>query len=137
MTKKTAVNIYCVLKSIIAWAQVQGHLRHDPLRGVRRPKIQHDDRSEARHLEPDEEGRLLSAASTAMERTVVMVLMLAGLRRSELLGLRWPDVEADGMHGALHIQRAAVQAVIGRCKTVGSDRRMDIPQPLVVTGVLP
>jgi integrase/recombinase XerD len=44
-------------------------------------------------LQPAEADRLLAALRTDRDRAIVLVIMLAGLRRHEVLGLRFEDVQ--------------------------------------------
>ncbi len=58
------------------------------------------------------------------ERTLVVLDAVTGLRRSELLGLKWSDVDFKQLE--IHVVRAIVHQVVGRCKTEASKR----PLPL-------
>jgi integrase len=53
-------------------------------------------------------------------RTVTLAAALTGLRRGELFGLQWQDVEFD--NALIHIRRSIVDQVVGRTKTIGSNR---------------
>jgi integrase len=44
-------------------------------------------------LPPQEADRLVGALSTDRERAMVLAMLLAGLRRCEVLGLRFYDVQ--------------------------------------------
>jgi integrase len=57
--------------------------------GAERPKVR---RKRWRILEPNEVGRVLKAFTDAQARTMFLTLILTGVRRFELLGLRWRDV---------------------------------------------
>jgi integrase len=61
----------------------------NPVAGVKRPKVE---RRRWRILQPVEVGRVLAAFADEQARTMFLTLMLTGLRRFELLGLRWRDV---------------------------------------------
>jgi integrase len=58
------------------------------------------------------------------ERTLVVLDAVTGLRRSELLGLKWSDVDFKQLE--IRVVRAIVHQVVGRCKTEASTR----PLPL-------
>jgi len=58
------------------------------------------------------------------ERTLVVLDAITGLRRSELLGLKWFDVDFKQLE--IRVVRAIVHQVVGRCKTEASKR----PLPL-------
>ena len=57
-----------------------------------------------RYLTDDEEGRLMKVLPADEDRERVIVLLQTGFRRSELLGLRWRDVDFKG--GVLTIPEA-------------------------------
>ncbi len=58
------------------------------------------------------------------ERALVGLYALTGLRRSELLGLKWSDVDFERLE--IRVVRAIAHQVVGRCKTEASKR----PLPL-------
>jgi integrase len=58
------------------------------------------------------------------ERTLVLLAGGTGLRKSELFGLKWRDV--DFKRGELSVIRSIVFGVVGRCKTESSQK----PVPL-------
>ena len=59
-------------------------------------------RREMRILRPDEIDALLRAATSAY-RPLLATAIFTGLRQSELLGLKWADVDFDG--GVVHVRR--------------------------------
>jgi len=54
------------------------------------------------------------------ERTLVLLAVTTGLRRSELFALKWKDVDFQG--NQIHVTRSIVQNVIGVCKTESSQK---------------
>lgn len=58
------------------------------------------------------------------ERAMIIIEALTGIRRSELMGLKWKDVDFVG--GRIDITRSIVDQVIGKCKTETS------PKPVVI-----
>jgi integrase len=65
-------------------------------------------------------GEVASLFSHLSQRDRVMVLLDAttGLRRGELIGLKWSDV--DFLQLQLSVTRSVYQSVVGRCKTEAS-----------------
>ena len=62
---------------------------------------------------------------------LVLLAMSAGLRSSELRGLRWPDVDLAA--GTLSIkQRADARSIIGKCKSKAAYRTIPLAAPVVV-----
>jgi len=58
------------------------------------------------------------------ERTLVVLDAATGLRRSELIGLKWSDVDFEQLE--IRVTRSVVHQVVGRCKTEASRK----PVPL-------
>jgi integrase len=46
-------------------------------------------------LSPDEAGKLLAATADDEDHALWVVMLLLGLRRSEVCGLRWDNVDLD------------------------------------------
>jgi integrase len=76
---------------------------------------------------------LKAAAATPPDDTIIRVAVYSGLRRGEIFGLRWSDLDAgngqDG--GRLHVRRSIYQGSITTPKTEDSDRVVDVPQRLL------
>jgi integrase len=92
-----------VLKASTAWALRSGLLGRDPLAGYRRPRAQSPtmsawDVSEAREF--------LSAVMEDRMAFAYALLLTRGLRRGELCGLKWSDVDLD--LGVLRIVRTRI-----------------------------
>ena len=62
------------------------------------------------------------------ERAMIILDALTGIRRSELMGLKWKDVDFIG--GRIEITRSVVDQVIGKCKTEASPK----PSSAIATG---
>jgi integrase len=58
------------------------------------------------------------------ERVMLFLDMATGLRRGELCGIKWKDIDFDNL--LIDVQRSVVDQVIGRCKTEASQK----PVPL-------
>jgi integrase len=86
------------LGTLYSWAMSEGLLTRNPTRGVERPAVQHS----VDFLSKDETRRLLEAAeaeaTTPARRMLYLCILLAlhtGMRKGELLGLRWTDLDLD------------------------------------------
>src|SRR6516165_10622656 len=63
------------------------------------------------------------------ERTLVLLAVTTGLRRSEIFGLKWKDV--DFQVKQIHVIRSIVQNVVGICKTESSQKPVPAHDDLI------
>jgi integrase len=118
--KASSLNTHwAVLSAFGAWLVAEGFLRENPMRAVRKPPpiLQHH-----RYLADVELRRLWSIAGEPDR--LVMLLLIEGLRASELCLLRWRDVRSD---------RIAFAGKGGKLRTIplraGTRRRLDALAP--------
>lgn len=78
-----------MLKSLYSRAIAWGQATHNPVRGVRFLK---ENNVRVRYLTSDE-GRRLEAACSPMLAAIVVLARHTGMRRGEILSLRWSDVD--------------------------------------------
>ena len=134
MSRAMARKVLTSLKSILRDAQRRGHIAQNLARDVsigvskrdkRRPQVGVDIPT------PEEITRIINAA-TGRLRPLVLTAIFAGLRASELRGLRWQDV--DLKRGELHVkQRADRYNAIGEPKSHTSKRTIPIGPLLLNT----
>jgi integrase len=132
LSRPMARKVLASFRSIVIDARRRGSIAHNVAEGVR---IASDKRA-LRKLEvgrdipaPDEIRRVLAAAE-GQWRPFLAVAAFAGLRASELRGLRWSDVDLAA--GVIHVrQRADAWGTIGRPKTHTSERVIPVG-PFVV-----
>ena len=78
------------LSGLFRWAMLFRHAERNPLDRIERPR-------KKRHLEPcptpAEVSALLQATRNETERAALLALATSGLRRAELLSLRWESVD--------------------------------------------
>jgi integrase len=105
-----------ILSALYEHAMRYGWATANPIKQVRQ--------SAKRLSEPDvltvEEIAAILARLTEPCRTITLAAALTGLRRGELFGLQWHDVEFD--NAVIHVRRSIVDQVVGSTKTVGSNR---------------
>jgi integrase len=73
-----------------------------------------------------EEMQALLAELSIRERTLVFLAMATGLRRGELTGLKWKDMDFANL--LLHVERSVVNNVVGRCKTEASKKPVPVDE---------
>jgi integrase len=79
-----------------------GWLEDSPLRKVRKPKLPH---GRVRFLDDDERTNLLDACQESDNEYLYLVVVLAlstGMRKSEIMWLKWPDVNLTDQRITLH-----------------------------------
>jgi integrase len=80
-----------ILSRVMALAVEAGHISENPCRRVRRFK---EDNARVRFLDEDEESRLMKQiGGRELLRSVVIFALNTGLRRGEIFGLRWSEVD--------------------------------------------
>lgn len=128
----TQLKYYRLVSSILQEAVYNGHLSTNPVKAVRPPRME---RYRAKFYDAEEVTALWQALATEplMWRTIIATALLLGLRRGELVGLRWGDI--DYAKNVIRVERAAYcipgepQAVKAP-KTATSQRAILIPADL-------
>jgi site-specific recombinase XerD len=95
----TRSNVVSVLHSFFSWAEAEDVIDHDPSRKIRRPPKRKPDiyRPSIDELER------VRAAALPHERPAILLMEGAGLRRSEVVGCRWADL--DLVRGRVRVYR--------------------------------
>ena len=130
MSAATIKHAYHVLKGAMDKAVLAGIIYRSPCTGMMLPKGQ---KKQAVIYDEKQIRQLLDAAAgTEMELVIDMELCL-GVRRGELLGLEWGDI--DWEHNQVKIIRNRVvvdgKSVVKEPKTATSVRTLDVPLPLM------
>jgi site-specific recombinase XerD len=132
------------LRRFYRWARAEGLRRDDPCEGIRPPR--REPYARARGLSAEQVARLLAvipgdSAAGLRLRALVMAYLLTGRRRSEVLNLRWRDLDLEGGFyrytgkGGKERQRAlpppVQQAILAYAGTAGLARK---PEEAVFPG---
>ena len=126
----TLRHVHGVLRNALNDAERLELVPRNVARAVKSPPL---NRGERRSLTTEEARRFLDVVARERLEALFVVAMTTGLRRGELLGLRWDDVDLD--QGLLHVRRS-LQRVDGALrimepKTARSRRTVPLPASAV------
>ncbi len=99
LSSSTQTAELAALRRFYRWASSEGLRPDDPSQGIRPPR--REPYARARGLSAEEVARLLAAipvesAAGLRLRALVLAYLLTGRRRSEVLNLRWRDLDLEG-----------------------------------------
>lgn len=95
--ERTAQVVYCLLRSVLRRAVRSRHITWSPVEGVDKPK--HDQQAGTALTQADYD----QALPWITDDLALSLALLAGLRRGEIYGLQWGDI--DLQHGLIHVRR--------------------------------
>lgn len=128
MKPKTIKHIYTTLDSIFKSAKRRRYITENPMEFVKPPRIP---KEEVVALSESELRTLLRALpSTSDEvRSMIILFITTGIRRGELVGLKWSDIDFDNRQ--LHIRQNVTRAtgggvVVGTPKTSTGKRSIPL-----------
>lgn len=128
LTGQTVLHHHKLLSSILTTAVHWQVIPSNPCERVSPPKVEH---KEAVYLDETQAARLLVALEqeSMQHQTIVKLLLFTGMRRGELCGLEWKDIDFD--RSLIHIRRSSLyQSGIGifedRTKSQTSERCMKV-----------
>ena len=101
LSAKTVRNIHQIISSALKLASEQRLIVRNPADGCALPKVEH---KEMKTLTADQLSAFFREARDSGVYELYYLDLTTGLRRGELLGLKWTDVDLD--RGVLKIQRA-------------------------------
>ncbi len=123
---QTVVHTLKALKAILKKGVAWGYLGKSPATDVRRPRIP---KKEMDYLNPDEIQALLSATDHR-HYPLILTAVMTGMRRAELLGLTWPDIDINGR--SIFVRREAYgKKLVDWTKTGHSRRKIGVPKKLI------
>ncbi len=124
LSPKTISNVLGILKTMCKHAVQRGYLDASPAQYVERPR---GEEREMTVLTPEEIRRLTEAAAEPW-RTLWLCAVLTGMRRGELLAVRWNDIDVDRQQ--IHVRRALWRGQRVLPKSRRSQRAIDMPNTL-------
>jgi integrase len=128
---KSISNYVGLLYSIFAYGEKRGWARSNPVALADKPRSEVRD-VDIRYLEIEELEALIRAVPDdelgAVERVLYRTAAMTGLRRGELLALRWRDV--DWPNGLIRVRRNYTRGEFGTPKSRRSSRAVPLPDLL-------
>ena len=120
------------LRRALRMAEQDGFLSRNVAAIAEGPKMDH---REGRSLTPDQAKQFLRAVEGHRHEAAYVLALSLGLRRGEIIGLTWHDVEQAEGSVVLQVRRQLVHDKNGihlvDLKTVGSRRTLHLSKPLV------
>lgn len=130
MKPASLAKVHAVLRAALADAERMDLVSRNVAKSVQPPKL---GTAEPRELTVEQARRFLDVAAGDRLEALFVVALTMGLRRGELPGLRWDDVDLDA--GTLRVVRSAQRVSGTLClvepKTRGSRRPLPIPATTV------
>ncbi len=129
LAAQTVRHIRTVLKKALGQAVKRGHLARNVAAMVDPPRLQR--RQQGQVLDAEQTRMLLAAAESGRLWALLVIAVSLGLRRGEILGLRWLDLDLDKSRIAIGqaIQRySGIGLKAAEPKTGRSRRVLNLPQ---------
>jgi integrase len=104
LTAQTVKHYHRVLSQALKAARQEGLIAHNPVDDVRAPRVEE---VEMNTLDQAQTGLLLDAAAKTPIYIPILLAVTTGMRRGEILGLRWRDVDLDA--GAVRVTQSLEQ----------------------------
>lgn len=117
-TPRTIQAIHVILHGAFQQAMREGVLGRNPVAMVQRPKVE---QKEIQILNEDQARQFLMATVGTYFETAFHLALTTGMRKGELLGLKWSDI--DWERGTLHVQRQLQQVGWGGSTLVAPKTR--------------
>ena len=138
LSPQTVTNIRTVLRSALSQAVKWSLVSRNSAALVNAPRIS---RKRIEPLNPEHARKLLDVARGSRYEAIYTVALTLGLRRGEVLGVRWSDIDLDerALRVSQSVQRLSTGAEEGRksemrateTKTDGSRRTIALPDSVV------
>jgi len=132
MSRQSVVHCLNLLSLCFDAAVLEGKIASNPCTAVSVPRVDEvlEDEDAWAYLYPEEIERLFAAIERSQRadfyRALFAVAIYGGLRKGEVLGLRWQDVTLDGPRPELRVRRSYA----GAPKTRVSRRTVPLLEPL-------
>jgi integrase len=133
LSLRTVRHVHTAVGKALADAERQDLISRNPARRATPPSATAARSPEAKTWTPEQLRTFLNAAAKHHHVTLYRLAAMTGLRRGEICGLRWADVDLEG--GRLVVRRSVTavkgQLVEGDVKTARSRRAVDLDSATV------
>jgi integrase len=127
LSNRSLEYIHTSLHRALKDARIDGKINDKPTDGVRPHKTPQGAARESKALDPAQVTALLLAASGSRSEALYTVAIHAGLRRGEILGLKWSDVDLGEAGGSLSVRRSLdVDGTLKTPKNAASRRTLKL-----------
>jgi integrase len=116
MSRRTADKLISVLHGIFEFARHEYHHGQNPVLQLERLPVQYDG-GRFDFYTPEEVWAIVRAAKSDQDGAIFLVAAFAGLRRGEVLGLRWRDVDFERQAIRVEHSLSAVSSELGTPKS--------------------
>ncbi|WP_240903745.1 tyrosine-type recombinase/integrase [Chengkuizengella sediminis] len=122
--------IYRTIKNVLNRAKDWDLINKHPMEGIKKPKVE---KQELNYYDENEAQFVIEALynEPIMWRLFILGAMIGGLRRGELLGLEWSDIDFDQLTITVNKSISLTNkkgAIIKEPKTEKSKRKVDMPE---------
>jgi integrase len=127
LSASTVQKVHAVLHSSLKHAVRMCQISRNPSDDMALPKIR---RREMTALSEEQIGKLLAAAEGTSVAVPLLCLVTLGVRRGELLGLRWPDVDFEASQVSVRrtLEESSAGVTLKEPKTARASRTIALPQ---------
>lgn len=115
MSNTTKIQILTVLYGVMERARKRYKLRANPVRDVEKPRREVAPGGELRFYEPEEVFALVRAADGEQDTALYLAAAFTGLRRGELVALRWRNV--DFPNSVIRVAASVTDGVVSSPKS--------------------
>lgn len=135
LSAATQKHYFNFLRIVFSFAEEKRYIVKSPMRGIKPPKQPHKD---VDYLSPADAQAFLTALQSAplRWRAIMQIMLYLGLRRGEVCGLQWGDIDFN--ENTVRVQRnvcytGAAGVVVGEPKTANSFRTLPAPAAVMAT----
>jgi integrase len=116
MSNATKIKVLTILYGVMERARKRHRLPANPVREVEKPRLDRSQGDELQFYSPEEVLALVRAAEDEQDAAIFLTAAFTGLRRGELVALRWRDV--DFANSVLRVSASYTEGQLTRPKSL-------------------